>query len=85
MGEYDHAMGNSLGLVHRMWSEYIQPTVRTARDESGNGNDGVLVGSPTVGVRRSKGSVTLRDDDHIDVQSLLADARVSAEAELPAE
>ncbi|WP_423746890.1 glycoside hydrolase family 2 TIM barrel-domain containing protein (plasmid) [Haladaptatus sp. SPP-AMP-3] len=78
MGEYDHAMGNSLGLVHRMWSEYIQPAVRTARDESGNGNDGVLVGSPTVGVGRSKGSVTLRDDDHIDVDVSKLDLDSSA-------
>ncbi|MCO8256685.1 DUF4981 domain-containing protein [Haladaptatus sp. AB618] len=66
MGEYNHAMGTSLGLVHRMWSEYIQPTVRKARDGSGSGNDGVLVGSPTVGVGRTGGSVTFRDGDYID-------------------
>ncbi len=34
MGEYNHAMGNSLGLVHEMWSEHIQPPVRRARNEA---------------------------------------------------
>lgn len=68
MGEYNHAMGNSLGLVHAMWSNYIQPPVRRARD-AGDGNDGVLIGSPTVGVGRTEGAVTLGDDDYIETDT----------------
>ncbi|WP_042665279.1 glycoside hydrolase family 2 [Haloferax sp. ATB1] len=48
MGEYNHAMGNSLGLVHEMWNEYIKPPVREATDRTGSENPGVLVGSPEV-------------------------------------
>ncbi|MDS0241740.1 glycoside hydrolase family 2 TIM barrel-domain containing protein [Haloferax massiliensis] len=48
MGEYNHAMGNSLGLVHEMWNEYIKPPVREATDRTGSENPGVLVGSPAV-------------------------------------
>jgi|GEM_PF-1756235 len=48
MGEYNHAMGNSLGLVHEMWNEYIKPPVREATDRSGSDNPGALVGSPEV-------------------------------------
>ncbi|WP_148414597.1 glycoside hydrolase family 2 TIM barrel-domain containing protein [Haloferax sp. KTX1] len=48
MGEYNHAMGNSLGLVHEMWNEYIKPPVREATDRAGSENPGVLVGSPEV-------------------------------------
>lgn len=48
MGEYNHAMGNSLGLVHEMWNEHIKPPVREATDRSGADNPGVLVGSPEV-------------------------------------
>ncbi|GAB3669709.1 hypothetical protein GCM10028856_17920 [Halopiger thermotolerans] len=48
MGEYNHAMGNSLGLVHEMWNEHIKPPVREATDRSGSDNPGVLVGSPAV-------------------------------------
>ncbi|RRJ30146.1 beta-galactosidase small subunit-related protein [Halocatena pleomorpha] len=68
MGEYNHAMGSSLGLVHRMWANHIQPTVRRARDGSGTGHDGVLVGSPTVDTGRTDGSITVRGDDHVDVE-----------------
>ncbi|QLG29008.1 DUF4981 domain-containing protein [Halorarum halophilum] len=68
MGEYNHAMGNSLGLVHRMWDEHIQPPVRRARDGTGEGPDGVLVGSPTVEAGREGGAVTLGDGDHIEVE-----------------
>lgn len=67
MGEYNHAMGNSLGLVHEMWSEHIQPPTRQARDETGNGNNGVLVGTPAVEVGNTGGAVTLDDGDSIDV------------------
>ncbi|WP_424002162.1 glycoside hydrolase family 2 TIM barrel-domain containing protein [Haloarcula salina] len=74
MGEYNHAMGNSLGLVHAMWSEYIQPDARRARDTTGAGNDAVLVGDPTVDVGRSEGQVTLGPDDSLEVPDLdLAD------------
>ncbi|ESP88012.1 beta-galactosidase small subunit-related protein [Candidatus Halobonum tyrrellensis] len=70
MGEYNHAMGNSLGLVHRMWDGHIQPPVRRARDQSdGDGADGVLVGSPTVGVGQEGGAVTLGPGDYIDVDA----------------
>jgi len=48
MGEYNHAMGNSLGLVHEMWNEHIKPPVREATDRSGTDNPGALVGSPEV-------------------------------------
>nr|WP_115882993.1 glycoside hydrolase family 2 TIM barrel-domain containing protein [Haloferax sp. Atlit-12N] len=48
MGEYNHAMGNSLGLVHEMWNEYIKPPVREATDRAGADIPGVLVGSPDV-------------------------------------
>ncbi|WP_339106157.1 glycoside hydrolase family 2 TIM barrel-domain containing protein [Haloterrigena salinisoli] len=48
MGEYNHAMGNSLGLVHEMWNEYIKPPVREATDRSGSDNPGSLVGSPEL-------------------------------------
>ncbi len=68
MGEYNHAMGNSLGLVHRMWSEHIQPTVRRARDRSENDHDGVLVGSPTVDTGQTGGCITVRGDDHVAVE-----------------
>lgn len=78
MGEYNHAMGNSLGLVHRMWSEHIQPPVRRARDRTGAGADGVLVGSPTVDVGREGGAVTLRNGDRIEVET--ADVDVSPPA-----
>jgi beta-galactosidase len=67
MGEYNHGMGNSLGLVHRMWSEYIQPPVREAYDDTANGNDGVLVGSPNVVSDGDNGIVTLAEDEYIDV------------------
>ncbi|KZN26356.1 hypothetical protein A4G99_21370 [Haladaptatus sp. R4] len=69
MGEYNHAMGNSLGLVHAMWSEHIQPPVRTASDETGNDNDGVLVGTPTIGIGEDGGAITLDDDDTIEVEA----------------
>lgn len=66
MGEYNHAMGNSLGLVHRMWSEYIQPSVRSAYDDTANDNNGVLVGSPEVVAAGDSGAVTLAEDEYID-------------------
>ncbi len=59
MGEYNHAMGNSLGLVHAMWSEHIQPPVRRANDETGNDNDGVLVGTLSVEIGETDGAVAL--------------------------
>ncbi|GCF13506.1 hypothetical protein Harman_14410 [Haloarcula mannanilytica] len=67
MGEYNHAMGNSLGLVHAMWSNHIQPDARRARDTTGAGTDGVLVGDPTVEPGESGGVVTLGTDDRIEV------------------
>jgi beta-galactosidase len=69
MGEYNHGMGNSLGLVHRMWSEYIQPPVRAAYDDTANDNDGVLIGSPEVVSAGKSGAVTLAEDEYIDVGS----------------
>ncbi|MFB6134331.1 MAG: glycoside hydrolase family 2 TIM barrel-domain containing protein [Halanaeroarchaeum sp.] len=48
MGEYNHAMGNSLGLVDAMWGDHIQPPVRRARDRSATSAEGVLVGHPAV-------------------------------------
>ncbi|WP_081461354.1 beta-galactosidase small subunit-related protein [Halalkalicoccus jeotgali] len=63
MGEYNHAMGNSLGLIHEMWSEYIQPPVRQARDGAGE-NDGVLIGNPEV---TGDGQIVFQGDDHIEV------------------
>ena len=48
MGEYNHAMGNSLGLVHEMWSEHIMPPVRRATNRAGDDGHGALVGSPDV-------------------------------------
>ncbi|ADB62765.1 glycoside hydrolase family 2 sugar binding protein (plasmid) [Haloterrigena turkmenica DSM 5511] len=48
MGEYNHAMGNSLGLVHEMWNEHIKPPAREATDRSDADNPGVLVGTPEV-------------------------------------
>ncbi|MBV0925806.1 DUF4981 domain-containing protein [Halomicroarcula limicola] len=67
MGEYNHAMGNSLGLIHAMWSDHIQPPARRARDTSESGNDGVLVGAPTVNVGQSEGMVTLDSGDYVEV------------------
>ncbi|WP_435101283.1 glycoside hydrolase family 2 TIM barrel-domain containing protein [Halarchaeum sp. P4] len=69
MGEYNHAMGNSLGLVHAMWDDHIQPPVRRARNTAGESGDGVLVGDPTVDTGRTAGAVTLDSDDHIEVTS----------------
>ncbi len=70
MGEYNHAMGNSLGLVHAMWSEHIQPPVRTAGDGTGNDNDGVLVGTPAVGIGGEGGAITFDDErDSIEVEA----------------
>lgn len=69
LGEYNHAMGSSLGLVHRMWSEHIQPTVRRARDGSENGHSGVLIGSPSVDTGQTGGSITVRGDDHVAVET----------------
>ncbi|MFC6718605.1 glycoside hydrolase family 2 TIM barrel-domain containing protein [Natrialbaceae archaeon GCM10025810] len=74
MGEYNHAMGNSLGLVHEMWNEHIDPPVRRARDRSGTDADGVLVGAPEVvpgpdagSGGRTDGVVVLDDGDVIEV------------------
>ncbi|NKE37346.1 DUF4981 domain-containing protein, partial [Natronococcus sp. JC468] len=64
MGEYNHAMGNSLGLIHEMWSEYVQPPVRRARDNVGE-NDGVLVGSPEVA---GDGRVALEGGEYVEVR-----------------
>lgn len=69
LGEYNHAMGNSLGQVHRLWSEHIQPTVRRARDGTENSHHGVLVGSPTVDTGQTGGAVTVRSDDHVAVEN----------------
>ncbi len=70
MGEYNHAMGNSLGLVHAMWSEHIQPPVRTASDETGNDNDGVLVGTPTIGIGGEGGAITFDGErDSLEVEA----------------
>lgn len=63
MGEYNHAMGNSLGLMHEMWSEYIQPPVRQARDSAGE-NDGILVGDPEV---IGDGQIVFEGDDYIEI------------------
>jgi len=70
MGEYNHAMGNSLGLIHAMWSNYIQPPARLARDTTDSGTDGVLVGDPTVEPGESGGVVTLAPDEYVDVSDL---------------
>ena len=69
MGEYNHAMGNSLGLVHAMWNGYIQPPVRTTTDITGNDNEGVLVGTPTIDIGDTDGAVTLGENDSIEVDS----------------
>ncbi len=74
MGEYNHAMGNSLGLIHEMWSKYIQPPVRRARDGAGE-NDGVLIGSPEV---TGDGQVVFDGDGYIEV----LDAEETAFSEL---
>jgi len=70
MGEYNHAMGNSLGLVEEMWGKHIQPPVRRARDRSDTGADGVLVGNPAVepGHPEPTGAVALGPDDRIEVR-----------------
>lgn len=69
MGEYNHAMGNSLGLVHRMWSEHIQPAVRRVTDETDTGNHGVLLGTPSIDVGRSGGALSLSGDDSIELST----------------
>ncbi|SEW31585.1 beta-galactosidase small subunit-related protein [Natrinema salifodinae] len=48
MGEYNHAMGNSLGLVNEMWSGHIMPPVRRATNRADDDGHGALVGSPDV-------------------------------------
>ncbi|WP_330633171.1 beta-galactosidase small subunit-related protein [Halocatena halophila] len=81
MGEYNHAMGNSLGLIDEMWNDYIQPPVRRVRDRT-NANDGVLVGSPTVVSLGDGGALALDGGtDYIDVQSeeLLPDQEFTIE------
>ncbi|MFB6201965.1 MAG: glycoside hydrolase family 2 TIM barrel-domain containing protein [Halorhabdus sp.] len=68
MGEYNHAMGTSLGLTDTMWGDHIQPAVRRARDRSDAGRDGVLVGSPTVTEgSETGGAVVLGAGDRIDI------------------
>jgi len=66
-GEYNHAMGNSLGLVDAMWNGYIQPPVRRARNQAGDGDDAVLVGAPSVEPGRNDGQVELTARDHLEV------------------
>lgn len=71
MGEYNHAMGNSLGLIDGMWNGYIQPPVRRVRDRSGGeDSNGVLVGSPTVVSGSDGGALALDGStDYIEVRS----------------
>ncbi|AHG01421.1 hypothetical protein HALLA_03270 (plasmid) [Halostagnicola larsenii XH-48] len=71
MGEYNHAMGNSLGLIDEMWNDYIQPPVRRVRDRVGDA-DGVLVGSPTVVAGMDDGGALRLDGngEYIDIPSI---------------
>ncbi|ADJ16694.1 glycoside hydrolase family protein [Halalkalicoccus jeotgali B3] len=67
MGEYNHAMGNSLGLIDEMWNDYIQPPVRRVRDRVGDA-DGVLLGSPMVVAGTDGGALELDgQSDYIEV------------------
>jgi beta-galactosidase len=68
LGEYNHALGNSLGLVEDFWTRIFQPafgqeTVASLADVSSNGVDAAVLGEPAlVDGRDDDGAIALPED-----------------------